>query len=64
MSRTRHNGWFAAHRAHLLLNAAHGIGIVVLANGDSATPKLIADTPHRAVPGTSVTSDTARRRDP
>jgi len=38
----RHGGWFAAYRSHLLLDPAHGIGIVVLANSDSASPDAIA----------------------
>jgi CubicO group peptidase (beta-lactamase class C family) len=39
----RHGGWFAAHRSHLLLDLESGIGVVVLANSDSATPTRIAE---------------------
>lgn len=39
----RHNGWFAAHRSHFLLDLQAGIGVVVLANSDSASPALIAE---------------------
>ena len=45
----RHGGWFAAYRSHLLLDPAHGIGIVVLANSDSASPDAIADDLYLAV---------------
>lgn len=39
----RHDGWFAAHRTHLLLDIENGIGVVVMANSDNATPGKIAD---------------------
>ena len=39
----RHDGWFAAHRSHLLLDLNAGIGVVVLANSDSASPDEIAE---------------------
>jgi CubicO group peptidase (beta-lactamase class C family) len=39
----RHDGWFAAHRTHLLLDVDNGIGVVVMANSDNATPGKIAD---------------------
>ena len=39
----RHDGWFAAHRTHLLLDVETGIGVVVMANSDNATPGKIAD---------------------
>ncbi len=39
----RHDGWFAAHRAHLLLDVENDIGVVVMANSDNATPGKIAD---------------------
>lgn len=45
----RHGGWFAAYRAHLLLDPARGIGIVVLANSDSASPGAIVDELYRAI---------------
>ena len=45
----RHGGWFAAYRSHLLLDPARGIGIVVLANSDSASPNAIADDLYRAI---------------
>lgn len=40
---TRHDGWFAAHRTHLLLDVENCIGVVVLANSDNATPGKMAD---------------------
>ena len=39
----RHDGWFAAHRSHLLLDLNAGIGVVVLANSNSASPDEIAE---------------------
>ena len=39
----RHDGWFAAHRTHLLLDVDNDIGVVVMANSDNATPGKIAD---------------------
>jgi CubicO group peptidase (beta-lactamase class C family) len=39
----RHDGWFAAHRSHLLLDVENEIGVVVMANSDNATPGEIAD---------------------
>jgi CubicO group peptidase (beta-lactamase class C family) len=39
----RHEGWFAAHRSHLLLDAGDDIGIVVLTNSDSGAPAIIAE---------------------
>lgn len=38
----QHNGWFAAHRSHLLLDIESGISVVVLANSDDAAPATIA----------------------
>lgn len=45
----RHGGWFAAYRSHLLLDPMHGIGIVVLANSDSAAPAAIVEDLYRAL---------------
>jgi hypothetical protein len=39
----RHDGWFAAHRSHLLLDINNGTGVVVLANSDNASPGKIAE---------------------
>ena len=39
----RHDGWFAAHRTHLLLDIENRIGVVVMANSDDATPGKIAE---------------------
>jgi CubicO group peptidase (beta-lactamase class C family) len=39
----RHDGWFAAHRTHLLLDIDNGTGVVVLANSDNASPGKIAE---------------------
>lgn len=38
----QHNGWFAAHRSHLLLDIDSGISVVVLANSDDAAAATIA----------------------
>lgn len=43
----RHDGWFAAHRAHLLIDAEAGLGVVVLTNSDSAKPRAIAEALYR-----------------
>ncbi|MCA1778813.1 MAG: beta-lactamase family protein [Xanthomonadaceae bacterium] len=45
----RHGGWFAAYRSHLLLEPARGIGIVILANSDSASPEAIAEEVYQAI---------------
>lgn len=39
----RHDGWFAAHRSHVLLEIDEGIAVVVLTNSDSAAPGKIAE---------------------
>lgn len=39
----RHDGWFAAHRSHLLLDLEANVGVVVLANSDNAAPARIAE---------------------
>ena len=39
----RHDGWFAAHRSHLLIDPEAAIAVVVLANSDSAAPDDIAE---------------------
>lgn len=38
----RHGGWFAAHKSHILIDLDAEVGIVVLANSDSADPDGIA----------------------
>jgi CubicO group peptidase (beta-lactamase class C family) len=38
----RHGGWFAAHRSHILIDLEAEIGVVVLANSDSADPEAIS----------------------
>ena len=38
----RHDGWFAAHRTHLLMDADSGIGVVVFANSDNASARDLA----------------------
>ncbi len=45
----RHEGWFAAHRSHLLLDTSDGIGVAVLTNSDSARPAKIAEALFTAV---------------
>ena len=44
----RHEGWFAAHRSHLLLDIESGISVVVLTNSDGAAPSKIAESLYRA----------------
>lgn len=39
----RHEGWFAAHRSHLMLDVENDIGVVVLTNSDGASPARIAE---------------------
>jgi len=39
----RHDGWFAAHKAHILMDMRDGIAVVVMTNGDNASPKDIAE---------------------
>ena len=39
----RHDGWFAAHKSHLLMDIDSRIAVVVLANGDNARPAEIAE---------------------
>ena len=39
----RHEGWFAAHRSHLLLDAGSGLSIVVMTNSDGGKPALAAE---------------------
>ena len=43
----QHNGWFAAHRSHLLLDIESGISVVVLANSDDAAAAAIAAALYR-----------------
>ena len=39
----RHDGWFAAHRSHILIDAENGVAVTVLTNADNADPGDIAD---------------------
>lgn len=39
----RHDGWFAAHRSHLLLDPQLKLGVAVMANSDDAEPAALAD---------------------
>lgn len=39
----RHDGWFAAHRTHLIIDVENEIGVFVMANSDNATPGEIAE---------------------
>ncbi len=59
----RHGGWFAAYRSQLLLEPARGIGIVVLANSDSAAPDAIAEDLYHAVARSGTVSDRDRTAD-
>ena len=45
----RHDGWFAAHRTHLLLDADRNVGVVILANSDNASARDLADELFRLV---------------
>ncbi len=45
----RHDGWFAAHRAHVLLDISAGIGVVVLANSDDAATGRIGESLYEAL---------------
>ena len=45
----RQDGWFAAHRSHLLLDPAQGIAVAVQANSDNASPGKIAEVLHALV---------------
>lgn len=47
----RHEGWFAAHRSHLLLDIDAKLSVVVLTNSDSGEPAKIAEKLHEAVIG-------------
>jgi CubicO group peptidase (beta-lactamase class C family) len=47
----RHDGWFAAHRSHLLIDHEAGIGVAVLANGDNASAREIAEALYLSVAG-------------
>lgn len=38
----RHNGWFAAHRSHLLIDPETATAVVVMANGDNADTAAVA----------------------
>ncbi|MEM7503615.1 MAG: serine hydrolase domain-containing protein [Pseudomonadota bacterium] len=44
----RHDGWFAAHRSHLLLDAARRISVVVFTNSDGGAPSTVAENLYRA----------------
>ncbi len=39
----RHDGWFAAHRTHLLLDTENKLAVAVMANSDNASPGEIAE---------------------
>ena len=39
----RHNGWFAAHKSHLLIDLEAEVAAAVLTNGDNAEPDSIAE---------------------
>jgi len=45
----RHEGWFAAHRSHLLMDVETDISVVVMTNSDSGAPAKIADALYKAV---------------
>ena len=39
----RHDGWFAAHKSHIIIDVRDGIAVIVMTNSDNATPKDIAE---------------------
>jgi len=39
----RHDGWFAAHKSHIIIDVRDGIAVIVMANSDNASPKDIAE---------------------
>jgi CubicO group peptidase (beta-lactamase class C family) len=39
----RHDGWFAAHKSHILFDVRDDIAVIVMTNGDNAVPKDIAE---------------------
>jgi CubicO group peptidase (beta-lactamase class C family) len=39
----RHEGWFAAHRSHLLIDPQLKVAVAVMANSDDAAPAQLAD---------------------
>lgn len=39
----RHDGWFAAHRTHMLLDTEKKLGVAVMANSDNASTAKIAE---------------------
>lgn len=49
----RHEGWFAAHRSHLLLDLSTGLSIVVMTNSDSGAPAKIAEALYDVVLSTN-----------
>ncbi|MDX1508834.1 MAG: serine hydrolase domain-containing protein [Woeseiaceae bacterium] len=49
----RHDGWFAAHRAHILIDADNGIAVTVLTNADDADPGAITDALYKVLLSTS-----------
>lgn len=52
----RHDGWFAAHRTHMILDVTNGIGVFVMANSDNATPGKIAEALLDAAPASRTES--------
>jgi len=52
----RHGGWFAAHRAHLLLDPSARIVVIVMANGDNADAAAIAEAIYRVARAAEPTS--------
>jgi CubicO group peptidase (beta-lactamase class C family) len=44
----RHEGWFAAHRSHLLIDVEADISVIVMTNSDSGAPAKIADALYKA----------------
>jgi len=53
----RHEGWFAAHRSHLLLDVDADLSIVVMTNSDSGAPAKIAEALYEAALAASTNTN-------
>ena len=39
----RHDGWFAAHRTHMVLAPDAGVGVAIVTNADDGEPRQLAE---------------------
>jgi len=39
----RHDGWFAAHRTHLVFAPDAGVGVAIVTNADDGNPRQLAE---------------------